>query len=116
VTDQAIWFEVGDGNVGISEFNADHRNSGDPIVPPKGKKLAALKAAAAYIMALPEAKQQSPEWQAVAEALLVAAEDRGPLMHAHVGMMLGPARCKTNSRAQSIESKTLGTAKLKRDE
>jgi hypothetical protein len=31
---------------------------------------------------------QSPEWQAAAEALLTAAEDRGPLMLAHVGMML----------------------------
>jgi hypothetical protein len=39
-------------------------------------------------VALPDAKQQSAEWQAAAEALLMAAEDRGPLMHAHVGMML----------------------------
>jgi hypothetical protein len=28
------------------------------------------------------------KWQAAIEALLMAAEDRGPLMHAHVGMML----------------------------
>jgi hypothetical protein len=30
---------------------------------------------------------QSPEWQAAGEAVIMAAEDRGPLMHAHVGMM-----------------------------
>jgi hypothetical protein len=39
-------------------------------------------------MALPKSKQQSPEWQAATEALLMAAEGRGPLMHAHIGMML----------------------------
>jgi hypothetical protein len=60
----------------------------EPIQLPKGKKLVTLKDAAAYIMKLPKSKQQSPEWQAATEALLMAAEDRGPLMHAHVGMML----------------------------
>jgi hypothetical protein len=58
------------------------------IQPPKGKKLVTLKDAAAYIIALPKSEQQAPEWQAATEALLMAAEDRGPLMHAHVGMML----------------------------
>jgi hypothetical protein len=33
------------------------------------------------------AKQERPEWQAAAEALIMAAEDRGPLMHAHIGML-----------------------------
>ena len=53
----------------------------NPIVPTKGKTLTTLKDAAAHIMKLPKAKQQSPEWQAATEALLMAAEDRGPLMH-----------------------------------
>jgi hypothetical protein len=61
------------------------RRFDDPIQPPKGKPLVTLKDAATYIMKLPESKQQSPEWQAAGEALLMAAEDRGPLMHAHVG-------------------------------
>jgi len=64
------------------------RTFDQPIVPQKGKALTTLKDAATYIMALPKAKQQSPEWQAAAEALLMAAEDRGALMHAHIGMML----------------------------
>jgi hypothetical protein len=64
------------------------RRFDEPIRPPKGKPLATLRDAAAYIMALPKSKQRSPEWQAAGEALLIAAEDRGPLMHAHVGMML----------------------------
>ena len=53
----------------------------EPIQPPKGKKLVTLKDAAAYILALPKSKQQSPEWQAAGEAVIMAAEDRGPLMH-----------------------------------
>ena len=47
-----------------------------------------LKDAAAYILKLPKSAQESPEWQAAGEAVIMAAEDRGPLMHAHVGMML----------------------------
>jgi hypothetical protein len=33
----------------------------EPIQPPKGKKLATLKDAAAFILALPKSKQLSPE-------------------------------------------------------
>jgi hypothetical protein len=46
---------------------------------------------------------------AAAEALLMVAEDRGPLMHAHVGMML--ALHGTNSRVQSLKGEALGPTK-----
>ena len=84
----------------------------DPIVPPKGKKLVTLKDAAAYILALPKLKQQSHDWQAAGEAVIMAAEDRGPLMHAHVGMNdAGAARCKADSGIRFVEREALGTAK-----
>jgi hypothetical protein len=54
---------------------------------PKGKPLITLKDAAAYIRKLPAAEQESPDWQAAIEALIMAAEDRGPLMHARIGVM-----------------------------
>jgi hypothetical protein len=38
-------------------------------------------------MNLSKADQHAPEWQAAIEALIMAAEDRGPLMHAHIGML-----------------------------
>jgi hypothetical protein len=63
------------------------RSFDDPIRPPKGKTIVTLKDAAAYILKLPKSKQQSPEWQAAGEAVIMAAEDRGPLMHAHIGML-----------------------------
>jgi transposase len=41
-------------------------------------------------MKLPKAEQDAPAWQAAAgEALIMAAEDRGPWMHARVGMLRG---------------------------
>ena len=36
---------------------------------------------------LPKADQQLDEWQTAIEALIMAAEGRGPLMHARIGMM-----------------------------
>jgi hypothetical protein len=42
---------------------------------------------AAYIMKLPKAEQGLAEWQAAGEALIMAAENRGPLMHARVGVL-----------------------------
>jgi hypothetical protein len=33
-------------------------------------------------MKLPRAQQNLPEWQTATEALIMAAEDRGPLLHA----------------------------------
>ena len=46
-----------------------------------------LRDAAEYITRLPKAKQAEPQWQAAAEALLMAAEGRGPILHARVGML-----------------------------
>ena len=63
------------------------REFDDPIRLPKGKQLVTLKDAAACIMALPKPEQETPAWQAAGEALLMAAEDRGPLMHASIGML-----------------------------
>jgi hypothetical protein len=63
------------------------RKFDDPIALPRGRQLVTLKDAADYIMKLPKAEQKLQEWQAATEALIMAAEDRGPLMHAHIGML-----------------------------
>jgi hypothetical protein len=59
----------------------------DPIPLPRGRQLVTLKDAADYIMKLPKTEQHLKEWQAATEALIMAAEGRGPLMHAHIGML-----------------------------
>ena len=56
-----------------------------------------LQDAADYILKLPNATQQLPHWQAAAEALILAAEGKGPLLHARVSSPEG--RCR--SLAQS---------------
>jgi len=81
------------------------RRFDEPIQPPKGKKLLTLKDAAAYILALPKSKQQSPEWQAAGEAVIMAAEDRGPRRHD-----AGVARRKADSGIRFVEREALGAA------
>jgi hypothetical protein len=59
----------------------------DPIPLPRGRELVTLKDAASHIMKLPTAEQNLPEWQVATEVLIMAAEGRVPLMHAHIGVM-----------------------------
>jgi hypothetical protein len=49
--------------------------------------LRTLRDAAIYIMNLPASDKRKPHWKAAAQALLMAAEDRGPLMHARIAML-----------------------------
>jgi hypothetical protein len=59
----------------------------DPIAVRDGRKLVTLRDVATYITKLTKAEHAAPEWQAEIEALIMAAEDRGPLLHARVGVM-----------------------------
>jgi hypothetical protein len=58
-----------------------------PIPLPRGRELVTLKDAADNIMRLPKVEQNLAEWQTATEALIMAAEGRGPLMHARIGVM-----------------------------
>jgi hypothetical protein len=87
-----------------------------PIPLPGRRDLVTPREAGACIAVLRKTKQQSPEWQAATKALIMAAEDRGPLMHAHVGMMLA---CTAPSQFQNTihrRKKHWGQRKIKRDE
>ena len=75
-----------------------------------------LRDAASYIMALPGKTRQSDEWQAAIEALLMAAEDRGPLMHARIGIMRALNRGYFREFNPSRKDTHWGRRKLKRDE
>ena len=59
----------------------------DPIPVPGFKPLVTLRDAATLIQKLPKSQADLPAWQTATEALMLAAEERGPLMHAQVGMM-----------------------------
>lgn len=45
-----------------------------------------LKDAAQYILSLPKSEQSKPHWIAAGEAVIMA-EDRGPILHARIGML-----------------------------
>ena len=51
-----------------------------------------LRDAADYMMKLPKAEQNLDAWQTAVEALIMAAEDRGPLMHARIGVLRALSR------------------------
>ena len=59
----------------------------DPIALPRGRELVTLLDAGNYIAALPRKEAEGDHWQAAIEALIMAAQDRGPLLHARVGML-----------------------------
>ena len=59
----------------------------DPVILPNGRKLVTLLDAGNYINSLPRKESAADHWQVTIEALLMAAQDRGPLLHARVGML-----------------------------
>jgi hypothetical protein len=88
----------------------------DPVLLPGGRKLVTLRDAADYIMKLPKAEQNLEAWQTAVEALIMAAEDRGPLMHARIGMLRALNRNVERVSNQSRKDTHWGKHKLKRDE
>jgi hypothetical protein len=67
-------------------------------------------------MASPGKTRQSDEWQAAIEALLMAAEDRGPLLHARIGMLRALNRNVERVFNPDRKDTHWGKRKLKRDE
>jgi hypothetical protein len=74
-----------------------------------------LRDAANLITKLPEAEQAKPHWQAATEALIMAAEGRGPMLHARVGMLRAMNHGKPRMFSDRKEAQW-GKRKLKRDE
>ena len=74
-----------------------------------------LRDAADYIMKLSKDGQNLEAWQTAVEALIMAAENRGPLMHARIGMLRA-----LNGNVERVNSSRKdtqwGKRKLKRDE
>lgn len=58
----------------------------DEIKTPSGKTLRSLRDAATYIRKLPKADQNAAHWQLAIEMLIMAAEKRGPRLHAQIAM------------------------------
>jgi hypothetical protein len=87
-----------------------------PIPIPKGRQLVTLKDAASYIMKLPKAEQNASEWPAATEALIMAVEGRGPLLHVRVGVMRALNRHVERVFNPDRKEHHWGKRKLKRDD
>jgi hypothetical protein len=59
----------------------------DPIDLPAGRTLLTLKNAVDYIMKLPKAEQKHEKRETAIGCLIMAAEGRGPLKHARIGVL-----------------------------
>jgi hypothetical protein len=87
----------------------------DPI-PTKGKPIVTLQDAAQFILKLSKAEQSKPHWQAAAEAVIMAAEDRGPMMHPRIGVMRALNRHHVREFNPKEREPHWGRRKLKRDQ
>jgi hypothetical protein len=57
-----------------------------PIMLPDGKSLSTLADARQHLLALPKARHEAADVTTAIEAMLMAAEGLGPVMHANVGI------------------------------
>jgi hypothetical protein len=91
------------------------RKFDDPI-PVDGGTLRTLRDAADFIMKLPKAEQNVTEWQTAIEMLILAAEDRRPLMFAQIGMLRALNRHVERVFNPDRKDPHWGKRKLKRDQ
>jgi hypothetical protein len=57
-----------------------------PVPLPSGPPARTLRDAANYIKKLSETERDTPEWRLAIQMLIDAAEDRGPMLFARVGI------------------------------
>jgi hypothetical protein len=58
-----------------------------PVPLPNGPPAQTLRDAASYIRKLPQLERDSQEWRLAVQMLIDAAEDRGPMLFAHMGIV-----------------------------
>jgi hypothetical protein len=62
------------------------REFDQPVPLPGGPPARTLRDAASYIRKLPKSEHDTPEWRLAVQMLIEAAEDRGPMMFAKMGI------------------------------
>ena len=86
----------------------------DSIKLPSGCKLVTLRDAANYIVRLPKAEQQLPEWQTAAEVLMLVGERGGDPMVATIAMMRALNRQKPEAGPAPEKVKSLQDSSVAR--
>jgi hypothetical protein len=86
-----------------------------PVPLPSGPPARTLRDAANFIKKLPKAEHDSPEWRLAVHTLIEAAEGRGPMLFARMGLL----RASSQSTPEQVFNSSRQDAqkrKLKRDE
>ena len=90
-----------------------------PVLLPNGAPARTLRDAANYIKKLPKSERDRPEWRLAIHMLIDAAEERGPMMFARMGMLRAFERAAELRfrpvRRQQINAPHFGRRKLTRD-
>lgn len=86
-----------------------------PVPLPSGPPARTLRDAANYIKKLPQSEHDSPEWRLAIQMLIDAAEDRGPMLFAKMGMLRATNRNVERVFNPSRKVSHWGPRKLKRD-
>jgi hypothetical protein len=89
-----------------------------PVPLPNCAPAKTLRDAADYIKKLPKSERDRREWRLAVHMLIDAAEDRGPMMFARMGILRASEReaePSLVSERQQIEPSRLGRRKLARD-
>jgi hypothetical protein len=87
-----------------------------PVPLPSGGPAKTLRDAAKYIKKLPKSEHDSPEWRLAVQMLIDAAEDRGPMLFARMGMLRATNRDVERVFDPLRKDTQWGRRKLKRDE
>jgi hypothetical protein len=86
-----------------------------PVPLPSGAPARTLRDAAKFIKTLPKAEHQSLEWRLAVHMLIEAAEDRGPMLFARMGLLRASNRGSPEQMFNSSRTHW-GKRELKRDE
>ena len=81
-----------------------------------GRTLSTLREAGDYIIVLPKAVHEAPEWQAAMEALVLVVTLGGPTMFARIGIMKALNRHVERVFNPSRKDKHWGRRKLAKDQ
>jgi hypothetical protein len=87
-----------------------------PVPLPSGAPARTLRDAANFIKKLPKAEHDSLEWRLAVHMLIEAAEDRGPMLLARMGILRATNRDVERVFDASRKDIHWGQRKLKRDE
>ena len=86
-----------------------------PIPLPSGPPARTLRDAANYIKNLPLSEHDTPEWRLAIQMLIDAAEDRGPMLFAKMGIIRAVNRKRRRAFNSDRKEHHWGRRKLARD-